>query len=259
MCNRVSEPIISEAAGTVTILRMNHGKANAIDLKLLASLRAVFTDLRAAPAVVLTGTGGIFSAGVDLYQVAAGGRAYLDEFMPKLRETFDILFSFPRPLVAAINGHAIAGGCVLAQTADLRVMSAGTGRIGVTEMLVGVPFPLDALEIMRFGAGPALPAMVFTGRTHPPQRALELGLVDELAELEFVLDRAVATAAGLAAVPARTFELTKLELRRPYLEAIRQRSAAVDPDVEAAWKSEAALKAIQAYVDGLRSRPSAPR
>ena len=251
----MSEPIISEAAGPVTILRMNHGKANALDLKLLDSLSALFTDLRAAPAVVLTGTGGIFSAGVDLYQVAAGGRAYLDEFMPKLRETFDILFSFPRPLVAAVNGHAVAGGCVLAQTADLRVMSAGPGRIGVTELLVGVPLPVDALEIMRFGAGPALPAMVFSGRTHPPQRALEMGLVDELAEPEVVLDRAVAAAAGLAAVPARTFELTKLELRRPYLEAIRLHSGAVDPEVEAAWKSDAALTAIQSYVNGLRKRP----
>lgn len=249
------EPIISGAAGPVTILRMDHGKANALDLKLLTALAAVFTDLRSAPAVVLTGTGAIFSAGVDLKQVAAGGRAYLDEFMPRLRETFDIVFSFPRPLVAAINGHAIAGGCVLAQTADLRVMSSGPGRIGVTEMLVGVPFPVHALEIMRFGAGHRLPAMVFTGRTHPPERALELGLVDELAEPGVTLDRAVAAAAGLAAVPARTFELTKLELRRPYLDAIRQRSAAVDTDVETAWKSEAALKAIEGYVEGLGKRP----
>ena len=250
----MSEPIISEAAGPVTILRMDHGKANALDLKLLASLAAVFTDLRTAPAVVLTGTGAIFSAGVDLKQVAAGGRAYLDEFLPRLRETFEVLFSFPRPLVAAVNGHAVAGGCVLAQTADLRVMSAGSGRIGVTELLVGIPFPIDALEIMRFGAGHALPAMVFSGRTQPPQRALELGLVDEVAEPEVALDRAVAAAAGLAAVPARTFELTKLELRRPYLDAIRQRSAVVNPEVEAAWKSEEALKAIQVYVDGLSKR-----
>ena len=250
----MNEPISSETAGPVTILRMNHGKANAFDLKLLAALSALFTDLRAAPAVVLTGTGAIFSAGVDLYQVAAGGRAYLDEFLPALRRTFDLLFSFPRPLVAAINGHAIAGGCVLAETADHRVMSGGSGRIGVTELLVGVPFPLGALEIMRYGAGNALPAMVNSGKTLAPERALELGLVDEVAEPEVTIDRAVAAAAGLAAVPARSFELTKLELRRPYLEAIRQRSAVVDPDVDAAWKSDAALKAIDLYVEGLRSR-----
>src|SRR5438105_987743 len=231
---------------------MNHGKANAFDLKLLAALSALFTDLRAAPAVVLTGTGAIFSAGVDLYQIAAGGRAYLDEFLPALRRTFDLLFCFPRPLVGAINGHAIAGGCVLAETADHRVMTSGTGRIGVTEMLVGVPFPLIALEIMRYGAGPALPDMVNTGKTHPAAKAIELGLVDELAEPEVVLDRAIAAAAGLAAVPARSFELTKLELRRPYLQAILERTALVDEEVEAVWKSEEALQAISRYVEGLR-------
>ena len=133
-------------------------------------------------------------------------------------------------------------------------MSGGSGPIGVTELLVGVPFPLGALEIMRYGAGNALPAMVNSGKTLAPERALELGLVDELAEPEVTIDRAVAAAAGLAAVPARSFELTKLELRRPYLEAIRQRSAVVDPDVDAAWKSDAALKAIDLYVEGLRSR-----
>jgi enoyl-CoA hydratase len=254
--NSVSEPISSETAGPVTILRMNHGKANALDLKLAASLSALFTDLRSAPAVVLTGSGAIFSAGVDLFQVAAGGTAYLDAFLPAMRKTFDILFSFPRPLVAAINGHAIAGGCVVAQTADHRVMSNGSGRIGVTELLVGIPFPLGALEIMRYGAGHALPDMVNLGRTYPAGRALELGLVDELAEPAVVLDRAIAAAAGLAVVPTRSFELTKQELRRPYQEAIRERSASVDADVDAAWKSDAARKAIDVYVEGLRNRPS---
>jgi enoyl-CoA hydratase len=252
----VSEPISSETAGPVTVLRMNHGKANALDLKLVASLTSLFANLKDAPAVVLTGTGSIFSAGVDLYQVAAGGRAYLEEFLPAMRRSFEVIFSCPRPLVAAINGHAIAGGCVLAETADHRVMTSGTGRIGVTEMLVGVPFPLIALEIMRYGAGPALPDMVNTGKTHPAAKAIELGLVDELAEPEVVLDRAIAAAAGLAAVPARSFEMTKLELRRPYLEAIRERAAAVDREADAVWKSDEVLQAISRYVDGLRKPAS---
>ncbi len=236
------------------MLRMAHGKANAIDLELLAALSQQLHRLREAPAVVLTGTRTIFSAGVDLFRVMDGGRAYLDRFLPALRKTFNELMAFPRPLVAAVNGHAIAGGCILVETADYRVMTSGTGPIGLTELLVGVPFPVDAIEIVRLatGGGP-LGRIVTLAETVPARRAIELGLVDELAEPDVVLARAVQVATALAAIPPRSFELVKRELRAPFWDALESRSVHFDAEVDEAWKSDAALRSIAAYVEALRA------
>ncbi len=233
---------------------MAHGKANAIDLELLAALSTNLHRLREAPAVVLTGTGTIFSAGVDLFRVVDGGRPYLDRFLPALRKTFNELMAFPRPLVAAINGHAIAGGCVLVETADHRVMTSGSGRIGLTEMLVGIPFPVDAIEILRLATGGrALGRLVNLAESVPAQRAVELGLVDEVAEPDVVLARALEVATALAAVPARSFELVKRELRAPFWDALEARSGHFDSEVDEAWKSDAAIRAIAAYLEALRA------
>jgi enoyl-CoA hydratase len=234
---------------------MAHGKANALDLELLAAISAQLHRLREAPAVVLTGSGTIFSAGVDLFRVVDGGRPYLDRFLPALRKTFNELMAFPRPLVAAVNGHAIAGGCILVETADYRVMTSGTGRIGLTEMLVGVPFPVDAIEIMRLATGGrALTRIVYGAETLAAAEALELGLVDELEAPEALLGRAVEVANSLATIPRGSFGIVKRELRAPFWDALEARSGHFDAEVDAAWKSEEALRSMESYVEALRSR-----
>ena len=141
-----------EDRDTVTVLRMEHGKANAVDTDLFTDIGAALDAIEdsSARALVLTGTGSMFSAGVDLFRVLDGGAPYLAEFLPLLSATVRRLFTFPRPIVAAVNGHAIAGGCVLAAACDRRVMNRDKGKIGVTELMVGVPFPADALETLRF-------------------------------------------------------------------------------------------------------------
>ncbi len=135
----------------IAVLTLMHGKANALDIEFCEALAARFVELRVtdAKAVVLTGQGKIFSAGVDLIRLSEGGADYVRKFLPALHKLYDAVFNHPKPVVAAINGHAIAGGCVLACCADRRIMANDGGRIGVTELLVGVPFPALAFEIMR--------------------------------------------------------------------------------------------------------------
>ena len=111
----------------------------------------------AARAVIVTGTGSIFSAGVDLVRISAEGEGYVRRFLPALHRMFEAAFNLPKPLVAAVNGHAMAGGCVLACCADMRIAARGNGRIGITEMLVGVPFPALAFEVMRLCGEGAVP------------------------------------------------------------------------------------------------------
>jgi enoyl-CoA hydratase/carnithine racemase len=165
-----------ESDGVVT-LQLAHGKASAIDLDLTEALSSVLERLARAGTrgLILTGTGGIFSAGVDLFKLVDGGRAYIDRFLPALDRMFEALFMFHAPVVAAVNGHAIAGGCILACTCDRRLMTTGAARIGVPELKVGVPFPPLVVEIMRASVAPPhfneLMYVGWAGRTNRPRRS----------------------------------------------------------------------------------------
>ena len=116
--------IRTEHRDDLAVVRMEHGKVNALSQELCERLDETFRELAQSPsrAVVLTGHGSVFSAGVDLLRVLDGGPAYIRPFLETFHELCGTLFGFPKPLVAAINGHAIAGGCVLACTADRRLL-----------------------------------------------------------------------------------------------------------------------------------------
>ena len=238
-----------EERGGIAVLRMAHGRANALDPEILGALSAALAQTAEAPAVVLTGAGAMFSAGVDLKRLAAGGPDYPGSLIPPLVDCFARLFFHPRPVVAAINGHAIAGGCVLACAADRRVAARGAARLGVTELLVGVPFPAIALEIMRAVAPPRhLAEMVYGGRTVSVDEALGRGLIDAVVEPGALLDAALAEAEALAAIPAESFALTKAQLRQPARDFLALHAARIDREALACWSAPAAQDAIRRYV-----------
>jgi len=235
----------------VAILRMAHGKVSALDAAFCDAMAGELDRLGrdSARALVLTGTGSAFSAGVDLFQLLDGGTTYVRQFLPLMDRFFCALLEFPKPLVAAINGHAIAGGCIIAAAADHRVMARGSARIGVPELAVGVPFPRLPLEMIAARVSPAaLRTLIYTGRTVQPDEALAVGFVDELVEPERLLDRAVAAARQLSDIPIRTFALTKRALTEPVLERVRA-SAGSDEDVIEAWLSPEVHAAIRRYLD----------
>jgi enoyl-CoA hydratase len=242
----------------VTILRLAHGKANALDVELCKDITRRLETLRTAPcaAVVLTGQGTIFSAGVNLLRVLDDGAEYLRAFLPALNTMFEAVFFFPKPVVAAVNGHAIAGGCVLACAADHRIMARDAGRIGVTELQVGLPFPTMPLEIMRFAAPPQhFQQLVYGGATFPPPEAAQLGLVDEVVEPQNLVDRAVAAAERLAAIPAPAFALTKRQVRQPVLERLGEARPGFDRAAEEVWTSPEARETIRSSVERTFKKP----
>jgi enoyl-CoA hydratase len=163
------------------------------------------------------------------------------------------VFDHPRPTVAAVNGHAIAGGCVLALACDARLMSGG--RIGLSELAVGVPFPVAALEIVRHALGPGADGVVLRAETVDRDRALALGLVDELCWPDDLLGQAVGVATRLAAVPAEVYASTKERLHRPAVAAM-QAAAGGDDAVLAGWTSDAARRSIEAALAALSARRS---
>jgi enoyl-CoA hydratase len=240
-----------EKRGELAFFRMEHGKANAFDLEFCEALSSQLEELSKSSlrALVITGQGRIFSAGVDLPRVLEGGLPYLRSFLPALKKAFETLFCFPKPVVAAINGHAIAGGCVLACAADHRVMASQSGRIGIPELLVGVPFPTLALEIMRLVVAPThFRAMVYRGSTFSPEEAQEKGLVDATAEPEKLLDDAVAVAEAFATVPPEVFAITKTQICFAVMKRIREDAQRFDAAIEELWTAPTTLATIREYV-----------
>jgi enoyl-CoA hydratase len=182
-----------ELADGATIVRIDHPPVNAFDLGLVDDAVATVRGIQGP--IVLTGAGKCFSAGVDLRAIIDGPPEYTDRFLAAVSAAFLAVFDHPAPVVAAINGHAIAGGCVLAMAADIRLMSAGL--IGLSEVAVGVPFPVAALEICRYAMGPSVTRAVLQADNIDVKTAAERGWIDEAVAPDDLVGRAVEIARAL--------------------------------------------------------------
>jgi enoyl-CoA hydratase len=237
---------------SISVLEMAHGKANAFDIEFLRALRAALKQGAAgdARAVVITASGGIFSAGVDLPRLLQGDRAYLAEFLALLSDAFRDLFTLPLPVVAAINGHAIAGGAIIACACDYRIMARGPAKIGVPELRVGVPFPMVPAEIVRYALGhQSAQRAMLAGRVVEAEAAVDEGYVDELVDPAALMERALEVATSMAATPRDSYARTKADLRRPVVETWARLRPEHDRGTLEAWGSPAVREAIGSYVE----------
>jgi enoyl-CoA hydratase len=230
----------------VSVVRMNRPPVNALDLELLDGLVETFGRLSGP--VVITGTDSCFSAGVDLRAILEGGTDYTDRFLTSLTAAFLAIFDHPAPVVAAVNGHAIAGGCVIAMAADVRYMSAGT--IGISEIVVGVAFPVAAIEICRYGMGSSVHIAALEGASVDVATAAARGWV-EPADGQTLLEQAVGRARELGRLSPAAYAFTKQQLHRPARSAI-DNGAVEDAAARASWLSDDTRTRIEAFVASLR-------
>jgi len=229
-----------EEAGDVAVVRIDRPPANALDLDLLAEGHEVRERLaREEPrAVVIVGRERFFSAGLDLKAAPTLNAAEQRATVDGINRLFLGWYGFPRPVVAAMNGHAVAGGLILALCADHRVC-ATEGRFGLTELRAGLPYPLAAIAVVRAELSAAAARRLVLGASlvEPPE-ALALGVVDELRPADEVLPRAIEVATEFAALPSATYRVVKRQLRGPAIDALERAlgGGAGDP-VLAAWVS----------------------
>ena len=239
--------IDAELADGVTTVRIDNPPVNAFDLKLVDDAVAIMRSIEGP--IVLTGAGACFSAGVDLRAILDGGATYTDRFLAAVSAAFLAVFDHPAPVVAAINGHAIAGGCVLAMAADVRLMS--TGLIGLSEVAVGVPFPVAALEICRYAMGPSVTRAVLQADNIDARTAAGRGWIHEIVAPDDLLSRADGIARTLGQHGPTAYAAMKEQLHRHAREAI-DASAEVDANVRALWKSDETRARIAAFLDALK-------
>jgi enoyl-CoA hydratase len=232
-------------------VRLDRPPANALDPDLLSESAALVDELRSRDpgAVVITGRDGFFSAGADLKVVPsldASGQAAMVDGINRL---FAGWYSFPRPVVCAVNGHAIAGGMILALCGDYRV-GCNEGKLGLTELRAGIPYPACALAVVKAElSAAAARVLALRAELIDPPTALALGALDELVSPDDVVPRALEVASEMAALPRSAYPIVKKQLRRETLEVLAAVvSGRADP-VAAGWVSSETAAASAGILD----------
>ncbi|MBN1149455.1 MAG: enoyl-CoA hydratase/isomerase family protein [Anaerolineales bacterium] len=207
----------------IIILKLDHGITNAIDLELVEeleqALQGVMDDKGIRALTLTSASDKFFSIGFDIPALIALSRPDFETFYREFNRLCLDLYTFPKPTVAALRGHAIAGGCILALCCDYRLVGAGKKLIGLNEVKLGVPAPYLADCILRQLVG-VLNArqIVELGEFYAPEDALRLGLVDQICDPQVLLQEAITKAALLGSSPGPAFSLIKRN-RTEILEA----------------------------------------
>jgi len=208
-----------DGIGVVTFARP---PANAIDLEFVQDLVAALTAAEGADsvrAVVVTGRGPCFSAGIDTKVVPTYGAADQRSMILGVDRVVHCLYGLPKPVVAAVNGHALGGGLVLAIAADFRVMTTESCKLGLTEVTAGISFPAAPMVVISAELAPETArALTLSGRVFGPREAEAMGIADELAASDALVSRACERAGMLARAPA--YAAVKQQLRRDAITAI---------------------------------------
>ena len=232
-------------------LRLARPPVNALNPELCLRLREAIADALAdgARGLVLSGGQGVFSAGLDVPHLLGLDEAALRDAWQGFIDAARALAQSPVPVVAALDGHAPAGGCVLALCCDYRVMAAGDYRIGLNETQVGLVAPEGIQRLMRRVVGPhRAERLLVAGAMVDAQRALEIGLVDELAPIDEVPQRARDWLADLLALTRKPMLATRAIARAGVVDALRPELLELDRFV-ASWNdldTQAALRALVA-------------
>ena len=209
----------------VSILSLARGKVNALDELMVDRLREQLGTLERDPetrAVVLAGQGSFFSFGFDVPALYGYSRSDFTQFVCKFTDLYRSLFAFPKPVVAAVNGHAIAGGCMLATAADRRIMASGKARISLNEITFGAALFAGSVEILTLLVGQRhAESVALAGAMYSAEDAHAIGLIDEVVAPVAVLPRAVETAAEMAGRDLVAYAAIKNLLRGPLAERIR--------------------------------------
>ncbi len=220
-----------EHEGTIAVVTLTRPPANAMDAAGLTELADIFdrfADDDGVAAIVLTGEGRAFSAGLDLKAIQDSGPDRQEELIEALNRAFLAVYSCPRLVVAAVNGHAIAGGLVLALCCDVRLVADVALKAGLAEVRVGVPYPVGAIEVVRHElAAPVARRLVLGGDLIGAHEAADLGVFDRVIPVDDL--RATALAVALDHPPPVGFARIKAQLRRPAIEATQAAFGGRDP------------------------------
>jgi enoyl-CoA hydratase len=247
----MNDPVHVTREAGIVVCRLDRPPVNAIDVPLSMALETVLGDLAAddeVDALVLTGTGSCFSAGLDLKRLPNYSREEQNALLASLNRLLHSLYSFPRPVVAGVNGHAIAGGFVLMLACDHRIGPQGDALFGLSEGRVGVAFPVGALEVVRGELEPAAVRRYMLGAENVDgATAVSDGALDELVPADQVLHRSLEVARAVGSLPRGSYPEIKRQLRDTALERIRRAAGGEEP-LLGRWLGDEVPAAVEAIL-----------
>jgi enoyl-CoA hydratase/carnithine racemase len=247
-----------ERRGSLALVRLDKPRGNAIDDALVADLARAASELASDDGVrgVLLASAHpkLFCPGLDLVSLLGHGREAMRSFMLGFARTIWSLYGLRQPVVAAVNGAAVAGGCILALTADHRVLRRGA-PIGLNEVKVGVPLPWSVTLLLRASVpAPALGRIALLGRNFSDEQAVAVGLADELREPEGFEGACLERLAEFAEKDPRALGSTKAWLREGILREMQAHEEARIGEFLDGWFAPATQERIRATVASLRGR-----
>jgi enoyl-CoA hydratase/carnithine racemase len=209
--------------GPYAMVRLNRGKVNAINEAVVDELSGKLKELQfddSIRAIVLTGTGHFFSFGFDVPELYGYPKEDFKKFLMKFTGLYKYMFLYPKPIIAAINGHATAGGCMLTNACDYRIMVSGKPRISLNEITFASAVFLSSVEILKYRVGAHYAQEVLLeGRMYSAEEARNIGLIDEVVIQENLNAETEKTATRFSVLYSPAFRQIKQMLRHPVMEA----------------------------------------
>lgn len=240
--------------GEIAIVTLSRGKVNALNEPMVEEITKSFEYLATdnqIKSIIFTGSGKFFSFGFDVPEFLSYPKNDFIRYLEKFTSLYTALFCFPKPVVAALNGHTIAGGCMLATACDLRLMVTGKARISLNEITFGAPVPAGTLEMLKYCVGSRnAQSIVYSGAMYSAKEALQLGLVDQVSTEDSLAEDARKIARELAQKDSSAFRSIKDLLRKPVAEQMIKREKDAILEFVDIWYSEQTwenLKAIEIY------------
>jgi len=237
---------VEETIATVTLRR---GKVNAINEPCAEELKATLEDLADDPGVktlILTGEGSFFSFGLDIPEFVGYQKPDFLRFVEKFADLYTYLFLYKKPVVAALNGHTIAGGCMLATACDYRVMVSGKPRISLNEITFGSSLFPGSVDMLQYCVGTRNAELVaYTGAMYSAEEANKLGLVDRVTDPEQLREEVKAVAWMFAQRYGPAFESIKMLVRGETGERMRQRDLRYRDEMVNIWYSKETWEQLQ--------------
>jgi len=232
----------------ISTLTLRRGKVNALNADVVVELRVRLAEIETDPAVssvVLTGAGTFFSFGFDIPELLPYSPEAFAGYLREFTDLCTTLFLFPKPVVAAINGHAIAGGCMLALGCDRRVMADGHGRIGLNEIAFGSSVFAGTAAMLRFWTSGAAATEIFdSGAMWSAAEARRLGIVDAVVGEDALAPTARGIAGALGARSPAAFASLKRLLRGPVADEIHRREPTSIDEFVGIWYSPSVRESL---------------
>ena len=243
------EYIRVEKEGGIVRVILSRGKVNALNEQVVDELAACLRDLADEPeakAIVLTGQGKFFTFGFDIPEFLGYAREDFLRYLTKFTDLYTLLFTYPKPVVAALNGHTIAGGCMLAIACDCRIMVAGKARMSLNEIDFGSSLFAGSVEMMKFWMGHRqAERAILSGRMYSAEEALDLGLVDRVVSDDELAQAAEAVAREFAGKDPVAFGSVKKLSRQGAASAMRAGERESLLEFVNIWYSESTWRRLQ--------------